>query len=336
VSDSPLSCPGGGTTQPFTLAKLDKMPRESVVDFGAGNWGEGDYDLMAAGDEGGFRVRLDVCVDEVNETVVLKRFLYQMYPEQKNYVLIVDDALTEPQEVAFQTFRIPKSFVSDAGLKEAVFGEPQNLKLVVKYSKGYGFRVDGWKDGDMNFATAVNGYDQDGALNVGSSSLIVGDFQQGDPFQGGPCGNGEFIGTASFMLGTAKFDLESCLFQDTGHTTGYKIKKLTIQDSNPVLKQEQREAFTSENDELETVLKYKWDHHNACDSFVLKLPHATYSATTSAMAGCGQILDGAPERGVEDPRKTTLYRIKYGTQSVIEGELDCVHFHFRCGEPAPE
>ncbi|MGE0172130.1 MAG: hypothetical protein AB7T49_05065 [Oligoflexales bacterium] len=328
-SNLPLPCPGGGSTQAFTLGKMNPMPSESVVDYGAANMGD-VYELKPA-EPGGYRVRLDVCIDEVNESVVLMRFLYQMFPGDRTEVMTVDESISEPKEVSFKNYLIPRSFVSDQGLKEAVFGEPKHLKVTVKYEDGYGYLVNGWQDGNTQFATAVNGYVNDGLMHVSSRWLIAGAFEPGDPFKDGPCKDGQYAGSANFTLGTAKFTMDSCLFPGGGETTGFEVKKLTVEDSNPALTAEQRKPFSFEKESLESVFKYNWDHHNACDSFVLTLPHGTYSATTAANAGCGSILEGAPARTYEDGRRTTLFRIKYGTQTPVEGELDCLHFHF-CNE----
>ena len=79
---------------------------------------------------------------------------------------------------------------------------------------------------------------------------------------------------------------------------------------------------------METTLllaKYRFGRHNACDSFLVKIPGAEYAFTSSSHGGCAQILEGAPMRDHADPNPTTLYKIKYNGQDWQGGVLDARH-----------
>jgi hypothetical protein len=49
------------------------------------------------------------------------------------------------------------------------------------------------------------------------------------------------------------------------------------------------------------VLDYRWNHHNACDTFHLTLPHAEYVAAAATLAGCGETVLDAPVRIPDGP-----------------------------------
>ena len=175
----------------------------------------------------------------------------------------------------------------------------------------------------LSVSVADDGSEQPAALDI-----VVGRFEVGDPFAESPCAPDESHRTASFSLGTAAFEVGLCTFLGGGETTGYRVIEMTVQDDNDALSPEDREPMVLSDADLEGALQVSWHHHNACDSFVLTTNHASYAATSAAMAGCGTILDDAPQRTFEDPRQTVLYRVRYdaGPWSDVQ-ELDC-HHHF--------
>jgi hypothetical protein len=77
-------------------------------------------------------------------------------------------------------------------------------------------------------------------------------------------------------------------------------------------------------------LIYAVNHHNACDSIYVAFSEidAAYGATASAAAGCGSVVDGAPERRGEDWHDGIWYQIKYPGQGWGERKVHPTRHHF--------
>ncbi|MGE0172250.1 MAG: hypothetical protein AB7T49_05680 [Oligoflexales bacterium] len=321
------TCKNGAKAVPFTLEPMDPMPDASVVKFPG-------FDLH-------FRLesqipnqkgaRIDLCIDEVNGTVTFDRLVYKEDPFTPLTNLAINDSITQPQWKD-NILEIPSSFVKIENLDKAAFGDAEGLFMWVKESGIEGRLVRSWKDGDKVFTTInlVQEQQQGGYRPLGAQAL-AGSFQPGDPFANGLCNAArgpQYSGTFKFDHVTMKFD--ACVYAGGGETTGYDIKRLEITDSAPQLTDDQRKPFTFQGAELESVFQVAWNHHNACDSFVLKLPHATYAATAAATAGCGTILEGAPHRTLEDPNPEVMYSVRYGGNEPAEGKVACRHFLLHC------
>lgn len=123
--------------------------------------------------------------------------------------------------------------------------------------------------------------------------------------------------------------MEACSFLGGGITRGYRIDRLTVQDSSPQLQAADRGRFEFKSRaEVEGVLNYRWNHHNACDSFHLALPHADYAASSAPAAGCGPQVPNAPPRRIDEPSTSpVLYRLRYYGGAWKDGSIPgCTHF----------
>lgn len=261
-------------------------------------------------------IRLDACVDGENAT--LKR-------------VVVREGVNSPQWTAES-----KDIISAQGLNKALFGDHSGLEIRISQKEiGRGLLIKGWQQDNHSFATAVPvGFADDGTYEVYSMSFPAGIISLGDPWGKSPCKRDQEYLTSQFAYGSARFWADVCTFKAGGHTTGYRVHKLSVQDSSARLEASAQKEFTFSGDELPRVLRVKWNHHNACDSFVLTLPHATYAATLSPAAGCGEILPDAPQRNLQDEDGTVHYRVKYGSSpwSKTEKAAACNGIIYGCNE----
>jgi hypothetical protein len=142
---------------------------------------------------------------------------------------------------------------------------------------------------------------RDGRLELTASHVVYGVLSATDVFA--RCSVGEQYQEVDFTLGTASFRAAQCVFLGGGETTGYRILRLGVKDSADELPPERRDVwFEWEGEALAERLVYRWNHHNACDSFYLDARElgARYAASTPPMAGCGTVVTHAPLRSFED------------------------------------
>lgn len=313
----PLTCETGEAAS-FTLGAIDPLPKDTVVTF------PGPHRLQAQDD--GRHVRVDVCADNFALKATLRRVVYR-FSEMQRYTAA--DATAAGARIA--------------GVSEAIFdNDTSKLDVFVPQAAGAkkGIWLKGWKvEGEPTFATAVPVMVEDGgSLKPTALYWLAGSFSYGDPLKGLKCPGGETWRSSGFTLGTAQFTAERCEFLGGGETTGYRIKTLVVTDSNPALPPEARKPVTLADETALKALNYRWNHHNACDSFYLKLPHAEYAATAAPCAGCGQAVPNAPERKYTDEDHTFLhYRIKYEGGAWQDGKLDgCPHHFLSCRGQRPQ
>jgi hypothetical protein len=256
--------------------------------------------------------RLDLCV--VGVTPNLKRVVWQSHPFENRH-----------EATGSQILNVQ-------GLDEALSGNHTNLEIRVDNHE-QALLIKGWKQDSNSFVTAVPvAYQSNGSYEVQSSALITGVLDAVDPFANAKCRPGSVSKTASFNLGSAHFTWDTCTYMGGGETLGYDVTKVVVTDSNPALSPEHRTEVTLEGDALKSAFTSQWNHHNACDSFVLELPHASYAATAAVIAGCGSVLAKAPERPHTDTRSSTLFRTRYEALpwSDVQEEKNCTHFLLRC------
>ncbi|MGE0173375.1 MAG: hypothetical protein AB7T49_11330 [Oligoflexales bacterium] len=334
---APLPCDNGADATSFTLAATFPPPNASAIDFG----NQINYTLVEQVPNGP-SVRIDVCIDDVNSTVAVNRMLYRRDSFSQTQDIRVDNSATEIRRDG-NIYFIPASNVKAVNLDQAIFGEVDNLDVYISYlaDKDQGVWIKSWKDNDLVFVTAVSAGVQNGARKPFASRLIAGSFRQGNPFTEGPCKDGQMPYDRTFKFEKAKLKFQTCTYMGGGETTGYDIKKIEITDESTHLPVENHKTYTFEGDQIKNIsqgdqpgteMRYAWSHHNACDSFVLTLPHATYTATAAAMAGCGHIIDGAPQRTWEDEQHDVMYKISYGKGEVVEGRVACYHYLLNCNQ----
>jgi hypothetical protein len=303
---TPHTCATGEPVSFGLVATSGFTPNAASIHLGVDH----PWDMPAPSE--GMNARLDICV--VGVTPHLERVIWQ----------------NDPYE--FRNEALGSQILRVQGLDEALSGNHTNLEIRVDNNEA-GLLIKGWKQGSNSFATAVPVvYLSDGSYEVQSIRLVTGALDAIDPFANNKCEPGSNSKTASFSLGTARFTWEACTFLGGGQTNGYKVNKVVVTDSNPALTPEHRAEVVLEGDALTRAFKSQWNHHNACDSFVLELPHASYAATAAAAAGCGTILPNAPARTHTDERSNTLFRTRYETLpwSEVQVQKDCAHFLFHC------
>jgi hypothetical protein len=214
------------------------------------------------------------------------------------------------------------------GLAEALQGNLQPLRI--RFTVENGLLIMG-HDGFIAFARGRVG---PSTIEYTSIFILVGSLAEGDVFAGLRCGfDGQQLAT-SFTMSTATFDVEACTFLGGGETLGYRIISLAVQDSSSELSEAERARFDFPTQaDVERVMNYQWNHHNACDSFHLALPHADYAASTPPLAGCGTTVPNAPPRSFDDdPSGPVLFRIRYHDGEWVDGEMTgCRHYMF-CNE----
>jgi hypothetical protein len=131
----------------------------------------------------------------------------------------------------------------------------------------------------------------------------------------------------SFTMASATFEVKACTGLGGGETLAYRITSLAIQDSSSELTEAERMRFEfPTKEDVDRVLNYQWNHHNACDSFHLALPHADYAASAPPLAGCGTTVPNAPARSFDDTGPVK-YRLRYHGGAWVEGEMTgCRHY----------
>ncbi|MGE0172342.1 MAG: hypothetical protein AB7T49_06140 [Oligoflexales bacterium] len=324
---APMVCDDGRPTTPFSLREMDPMPSASVLPYSSPIGFKFNIPSKR-------NVRVDVCVDEMNGTVEVRQVLFIGNFSDPILKVIVDKSLVEPIH-GDDVHRIPPSLMRAKGVENAVFGDPSELSLFMPTEDNQGILVQSFKDGTTVFTIAARVTEQNGAYDPNSTLLLAGTFEQGNPFvpvDSGPCKEQQFELARTFTMEKAVFKFDGCMFQGGGETLGYEISKIEITDESSELKPEERKTFQFEGAEMTKVFKYRWNHHNGCDSFVLTLPHATYTATAAARTGCASILNGAPVRTIEDESKETMYKFTYKGGKVLEGRFTCENYMLGCSQ----
>lgn len=316
-------CPDGALLHHRSLTPLANLPAASALDlpdFPA------DADVFSAGSGEDGSARFDLC--EQNGVLSLKQFIYRGGPFDLPRQYIVDDTITATQDDFVETelgfvheIRVPPSAITIAGLD----GPLDDFDIRV--TGQLGILVVGHPD----FVAIVRAMITGTRVEYFEHVAIVGGLAPGDVFANLVCRFNESVFEASFALGTATFEVEACTFQEAGHTLGYRLTSMAVQDTDPSLTEAERARFAFEDEAaLAEVLTYRYNHHNACDSFHLVLPHADYAASTAPAAGCGTTVPEAPPRQFEeDPIRPVLYRIRYHGGAWVDGSLDgCFHYLF--------
>ncbi|MGE0172561.1 MAG: hypothetical protein AB7T49_07250 [Oligoflexales bacterium] len=322
-------CQGGQTQQTISLQALAAIPKATAVAFGD----DRKYELASPSLK--YRARIDLCSDEQSETFEIKKIFLLLPPNMSPLrVIVVDPSISSPQANG-DVDRIPPANLTTKGLAEAIFGEVQHLEINVDTGHR-NYQIKGWQGQQSAFVTASEMMNNDAGKFVPmTTQLVAGGIDFVDVFSNRKCPDDQQEGAAQFELGSAKFEMEFCSFLPGGETSGYKVLSASVQDSDPQLDAEQQDKFTFAGDKLGDVFAFKFNHHNMCDSFVFKLPHATYSATTSNSqgGGCtGTALKGAPEHSQQGQNPDfVMFRHVYKDGHVVEqSRKDCYHFFTFC------
>lgn len=322
-----VSCPAGATLEHHSLAPLATLPSRAQLEFtglvGSATIENAGTGLVNSG-------RFDVCRDAQGQAS-LRAFLF--VPNEFSTILYrVDETISAPVEGGIMIdgsfiyeLRLPPDDVIVTGLDAALIGDLNPLEI--RFMNDTGLWILG-HDGFVGIARGMVGRD---SITYTALAIVTGALEPGDVFANLRCPLGQTELDASFRLGTANFSVEACTFLGGGFTTGYEIVQLSVTDSNPALSAEEQRAHVFEGKAaVEAVLTYQWNHHNACDSFHLALPHADYAASSAPAAGCGLTVPNAPARDInEDPSVPVKYRIRYHGGAWVDGELaGCSHYLF--------
>lgn len=269
--------------------------------------------VVGAETEGAHRVRLDACVSAGGAARLEGlQAMESSFDTPRRYV--VDPAARTQTETFVDTpagqlyeVRLPPADLRVEGLEAAVAGDLRALRVRVLGPSGL------LLVGHAGFVAVARGEVSAADITYTSLTVIVGGLAIGDTFAGLACKFGHTPLSARFRLGTAQFEVGGCSFLGGGHTMGYEFHRLTIEDSSATLLPADRRKYEfTTKAEVDAVLNYRWNHHNACDSFHLALPHADYAASSAPMAGCGTQVPNAPPRSFDEPFDAPArYRIRY-------------------------
>ncbi len=303
-----------GTVYTFTLDDPLKLPTAAELNL------EWNHPWVISSPQNSDRkIRFDICLHN-NGNIELLQALFKSYAFSP-----------------VQTF-LPQANDPLKGFEKALTGDHRGLDIQLwDSSQNEGILLrGGGADSQNSFAAIISiKRQQDGTLLPTSINVLVGVLKMGDPFGQSKCAAHEEPMSAGFSLETPQFAFELCTFLGGGETTGYRVLSLAVTDSNALLTPEEQKTITLTGDDLGAALLYNYNHHNACDSFHLRLPHAEYAATSSPMAGCGSQVGEAPKRTYDPwsptPQATVLYKIKYhqGAWSPVK-EKQCAHYLFGC------
>lgn len=326
--EAPVSCPAGSTIEHYSLTPLQNLPRRGDLEF-PNLIGAATIDNAGTGEANS--ARFDVC-RTANNDVVFQAFLMLGDDGFSPILIVRDETISSPMEDAIQVdggyifrVRMPANRLLVTGLTEAINGNLQPLEIRVVHETGLLIL------GHASFVGIARGNVTANSIDYTAIQILVGGLAPGDIFATRRCPLGQAKFDRSFQLGTATFAVEACTYLGGGFTTGYDITKLIVTDTNAALSPAEREPMAFEGKAaVEAVMNYRWNHHNACDSFYLQLPHAEYAATTSPAAGCGIPVENAPPRSIdEDPIRPVQYRIRYRGGAWVEGEMaNCTHYLF--------
>lgn len=326
----PALCPDGSPVMSYSLTPPASTPALGAIDLPSLH---PNTVIVPAKSGGRDNLRLDLCPRQ-GGGVQLQALLIADEALRTPTQFVVDDSVTSPTQGELaripegMVFRIgvPPSAVVVQGLGEAIGGDLEPLRIRLLGERG--LLIVGHAD----FVAVGQGNVGPSSIEYTSLYVLVGGLVAGNTFAGLPCPLGEGFSEAAFRLDTAELEMAVCTFQGGGFTTGYRIQRLAIQDHNAALQEGDRRRFEFHTEaEVNGVLHYGWNHHNACDSFHLRLPHANYAASAAPAAGCGLQVPEAPRRSFDEPPGIPmLYRIRYYGGPWREGEVaGCFHF-LRC------
>jgi hypothetical protein len=198
--------------------------------------------------------------------------------------------------------------------------KPIKLTIIRNDSDNYGYLLASTPS-NPNVYFMSSGSFSGSQFNTNSLYVFVAEeIRDTNPFPLNPCVHGALT-SSKFTVDQADFEISYCAYMGGGETTGYTIMSVTLIDHNPKIHPGASDKPIIFRDEkLKDDVQYKWNHHNACDSMVVKAKeyNAVYAFTAPAIAGCGAPIDGAPKRTFDDRRYGTLYQINYGA---TKGEI---------------
>jgi len=287
--------------------------------------------VLNAGEGTASSVRFDLCQDGAGQVTLrgvlwaTDEFSAPTYWVRDDAVGAITDEFVEYRRGMVYLLRVPPASFRVTGLEQAVAGDLQPFEL--RIFGDYGL----WVLGHGSFLAGATGMVGANSIIYSSIYVVAGRLVPGDVIAGRPCPLGESLLERSWRMGSADFEVDACTYLGGGHTTAYRISRLSITDTNSALSPAEQMTHRFEGEAaVEAVLNYRWNHHNACDSFHLALPHADYAATTAPLAGCGSQVPNAPPRDFEDdPSGPVEFRVRYHGGTWTDGTMPgCTHYMF--------
>lgn len=316
-------CPPGAPLTSYSLVAPATLPPASALELPNGP----AFLEPEAGDNVTYGARFDVC--QTSSGPVLAAMLFLRWSTAQYYVRDAEatapsmDFIDLPEGPAIE-YRVPVDRFPVEGLADALAGDSSSLRIRVEQESGVIVH------GHADFVAMTSANLSGAQIEYTSVGVLVGTLVEGNVFADLECPFGEWPNEATFDFDTAHFEARYCSFLGGGETEGYRIEHLTVTDTNPALSVDEQEPFVFDGAAaVEAVMNYQWNHHNACDSFHLVLPHADYAASTPPLAGCGATVPNAPPRAFDDPPTPVAYRVRYHGGAWTDGMMaDCYHYMF--------
>jgi hypothetical protein len=324
-----VTCPTGQEQRFYSLSPLAQAPSAAELELSPLPPGAQVFSASSTGES--LSARLDLCRD-TNGTHTLRGVLWAFDEWGWPRYYRLDETISSSVEGGAEyrggnvfELRLPPAQFIVRGLEEALSGNLQPLEIRLVHMAGLLIL------GHDTFVAGVHADVRSSSISSADLSVLAGGLTAGDVFSARVCPFGEVPHQQTFTMGTATFELTACKSLGEGITTAYRITSLAVTDTNDALTPAERATFTFDTDaEVEQVMNYVYNHHNACDSFHLALPHADYAASSAPSAGCGVPVPNAPMRMInEDPSGPVKYRIRYHQGDWIDGTIPgCSHYMF--------
>lgn len=297
LSDRPAraACGADQTQTSFTVANVSPRPTLPPALIDPNNLIAGPGERFAS------TITLELCVSGDDRA------------ELKQVVQKIESAAGPSESSPVQYFTIvlhPQAVVR--GLEKALFGDTSELLIVLPYGWGDGFKLAGFGDADSHFAYYGQGKITPDGPEIKNSVVVVGKFEAGEGFGAddpNTCAPPTRMNLSTQEIKTAtgkiKIQLQGCVWLSFG-TNKILWKKVTVNDSRAPGAAKGKDFLIERGKEpAGSSFDYDTIHHNACTSYVLKLPHAVYALTTLNRPGntaanlteCGAQVAGAPDTG---------------------------------------
>ncbi len=172
-----------------------------------------------------------------------------------------------------------------------------------------------------------------------SISVWVGELtpMESTPVRATKCGfSGTFNQSKLEIKKQFKIEFDTCNSMGGGFTVSYHVLKLVLTDlvtkQVTAIEKDRSSAIGEIGASDGMVLppppnfQFKVNHHNGCDSFVIRTsPKHIYAFTTGSASGCATQLPEAPQRKLEaQDNSTLLYTVTRDTK-VSKGTSNCSH-----------
>ena len=293
----PSACPDGMSSVLLTLAPTTALPNSDQITLPQR---AGSRPLKLETPSPYFRVRMDLCVDNINPEVVhVQQIIGQLGPDSPVQKSVWIEGKSQAMGIA------------DFLLNQT----SSNLNVLIRDTA----MVKGWNingESMVSFSSMFRSF-EDQELYVNFQSVVVGRLIEGDPFSQELCPVGDTEQRQNWRIHeNLEWHSVTCGKLADGHTRRYKVMALTLE--NPQTGQK----WESDPETLGQILNVRVNHHNACDSWVLRIPTATLAITYPEVTPCDEgVLDEAPSpASVEDG--SIRYRLRNEDGSVMEGDVE--------------